>query len=428
MTRRLVEGAWSAAWRAIGGIATLFGRGLLATRGQADRADLRERLVLGDVPLPPGDGPLAWFHGASVGEMAALEPLVRELVARRPDLRVLVTAQTRTGKTRATRLTRFARLAPLDATGPLRRFLSATRPSLHVVVETEIWPRRLALLGKDGVPAALVSARLAPEREERYRRLRGIYRPALARFRLVAPGSEADRERLLRLGLPEDRLGPVGNLKWDAVPLPGPEAEARARALLAELGLDPGGPVVVLGSVHPGEPAPVLAALARARGDAPWLAVVAPRHPERFDRVAAELAAAGFPPHRASVGPAPPGTRVLLLDRMGVLRDLFPAARAALLGGTLAPVGGHSPLEAAAAGCPVVSGPHVHHQEDLVATLAAAGALVREEDATGAGRLLARWLDDAAARETAARAARETVARHQGVAARLADLLAGWLP
>ncbi len=428
MSGRLVEGAWSAAWRGIGGSAVLFARAVLPFRDPAGREDLRERLVLGTVPLPPGEGPLAWFHGASVGEVAALEPLVRELRARRRDLRVLVTSQTRTGRDRARRLGGIARLAPLDATGPLRRFLAATRPVLHVVVETEIWPRRLALLEAAGVPAALVSARLAPEKEARYRQLRGIYRPALARFRLVAPASDADRERLLGLGLPAGRLGPTGNLKWDAVPLPGPEAAARAGRLLVDLGLDPGRPVAVLASVHPGESLPVLTALADACPARSWAAVVAPRHPERFDRVAGEIAAGGITVHRASAGPAPPGAPVVLLDRMGVLRDLFPAAAGTLLGGTLVPVGGHSPLEAAAAGCPVVTGPHVHHQEDLVATLETAGALVRASSPNAAARALARWIADREARETAARAARETVARHRGVASGLADLLAEWLP
>ncbi len=428
MSRRLPEAAAAAAWRGIGGVATLFARLLLAAGREPGRDDLRERLVLEGVPLPPGSGPLAWFHGASVGEVAALHPLVEELHSRRPDLRVLVTAQTRTGRERARGPGRVARLAPLDATGPLGRFLAAVRPALHVIVETEIWPRRLALLAEAGIPAALVSARLAPEREAHYRRLRSVYGPALARFRLVAPGSDADRERLRRLGVPGDRLGPTGNLKWDAVPLPGAGAEDRARDLLRDLGLDPGRPLVVLASVHPGEAAPVLASLAAGPGDPAWQAVVAPRHPERFDRVAGELAAAGFPPHRASRGPAPAGTRVVLLDRMGVLRDLFPAARGAFLGGTLVPVGGHSPLEAAAAGCPVVAGPRVHHQEDLVRVLEEAGALVRVPDGGEAGRALARWLADGGARETAGRAARRAVAERRGVAARLANLLLEWLP
>ena len=428
MSGRLTGAVLEAAWRGIGGIATAFARGALLLGKLEDPADLSERLVRGPVPLPPGEGPLAWLHGASLGEVAALAPLARELSARRPDLRLLVTTQTRTGRERAAREGWTVRLAPLDAGGPLARFLAAVRPAIHVVVETEIWPRRLAILDRAGIPAALVSARISPEREARYRRLRSLYARSLARLRLVAPASPADRDRLLALGLPADALGPTGNLKWDAVPDPGPGAMERARALLADMGLAGDAAVVLLASVHPGEAGPVVRALAESPGGESARCVVAPRHPERFDRVAAELAAAGYPPHRASAGPAPPGARVVLLDRLGVLRDLFPAAGASLLGGTLVPVGGHSPLEAAAAGCPVVAGPHVHHQEDLVVALAAAGGLVRVEDAATAGRTLARWLADPADRERAARGAREAVARHRGTAARLADLLAGWLP
>ena len=148
--------------------------------------------------------------------------------------------------------------------------------------------------------------------------------------------------------------------------------------------------------------------------------LIAPRHPERFDELAAELERTGLRLHRASAGTAPAGTRAVLLDRMGVLPRAYPLAAAATLGGTFAPVGGHSPLEAAAAGCPLVSGPHDHAQADLIEPLAAVGALVRCASPASALSQLRSWLSDPAARLAAGEAAQHEVAARRGVARILA--------
>ncbi len=419
-------GPLHAAWRGAAALAALGAAGLhfwARRSGDQDRArDLAERLALPEAlhGLPRG---AVWLHGASVGEIRALAPLVRALAALAPDLPRLLTASTPSGRARALEEAQGAALlAPLDAAGPLDRFLDAVQPRLHVIAETEIWPTRLWRLRRARIPAALVSARLSPEKVPRYRRLVRLYGPCLRSLALVAPASEEDRERLVLLGADPARLGPVGNLKWDAAPAP--PAEAATDELGRALNLDRSRVWIVLGSVHPEEAAPLIATTEAALGVGQTVGwIVAPRHPERFGAAFAALEARPGGAWRASRGPAPADARLIVLDRIGVLPQVYPLARAAALGGSFVPVGGHSPLEAAAAGRPLVAGPHVEHQRDLVGVLAAAGGLVRCRDAAEAGRVLARWTADETEARRVGAAARAEVEQRRGVSARLARAL-----
>ena len=418
MPEALSGGAALAAWRLLAGGAAAGARlGLpwlhLRGRASAHRA-LHERLALPPLDdLPPE---CFWLHGASVGEIRSLGPLTTELATRNRPL--LLTSTTLTGREAAEAGGHIARLAPWDAAGPLRRFLDAARPHLHLVVETELWPLRLETLFRRSIPALLVAARLSPERWSQYWRWRGLYRRVLGRFERIFPAGAADRDRLLELGVPRDRLGPTGQLKWDAAPEP-PAGEQLA-SLAAELGLDRRRPWIVMGSVHPGETAALARSLTLSgAGPSGWGVLVAPRHPERFDTVAAEIESLDPPTglHRLSAGPIPAACRWVLVDRLGLLARLYPLARACFVGGTLAPIGGHSPLEAAAAGCPQVVGPHDGHQRPLTEPLEQAGALVRAPDAEAVARALLHWLEDGEARRRASAAALGVVASHRGFSA-----------
>jgi 3-deoxy-D-manno-octulosonic-acid transferase len=439
-------GALAAIWEILAAAAVFGARPLdlwyRLRHEEVRRRDLGERLAAPRA-LYGMPGGAAWMHGASVGEVRALVPLVRALRALRPDWPLVVTSTTTAGRGRAAaEADAVARLAPVDARGPVRRFIDAVAPRLHAVVETEIWPTRLAELAARRIPTALVSARISPEREPRYARLRSLYGPCLRSLALLAPASADDRERFLRLGADPARLGPEGNLKWDAAPVPaGGGAAAEVRALL---GIDASIPWFVLGSVHPGEAADIVEATMRELGGArppaaspaatdggrsgaagAWPAgwLVAPRHPERFGTEIERLARLAGGLWRSSAGPAPAGMRVIVLDGIGLLPRTYPLACGAVLGGTFVPVGGHTPLEAAAAGCPLVAGPHTGHQSDLVEPLAAARALVRCATALEAGAVLAGWIHDTdAAREAGEAAARE-VRQRRGIGAVLAQSL-----
>ena len=291
----------------------------------AARRDLAERLATGEAlegDLPRG---AIWAHAASMGEVRALASLARALVEAGETRPFFVTTQSATGRRLAHELGFASQLAPADHPAVLARFLGTLEPPLHLVVETEIWPWRLSLLRRLGVPTAIVSARLSPRRWPRYRRLRALYGAALSEVALLCPASEGDRDRFAALGVPAACFGPVGNLKWDAAPPPLIHFATQALRVRAQ-GLDPALAWIVLGSCHPGEAAPFTAL---ATGPERSALLVAPQHPERFDELAAELQSAGLPLQRASSGAAPAGTRALLLDRMGVLPRAYPLAAAA---------------------------------------------------------------------------------------------------
>lgn len=421
---------WSAVWRTVSGSAVAgawVARSWAAAWGRRVSAeDLAERLVA--KPFTD-DWPTSgtWLHAASLGEVQALAPLARALADLGPTP-LFVTTSTASGRARASASLRLpARLAPLDSPGPLHRFLERTHPQLHVIVETEIWPLRIAWLAARDVPVVLVSGRLSPARWPRYRRLGRLYRDVLSHFSLVCPASEGDRDRFLALGLDSGKLGPCGNLKWDASPAAASREEAQA--VLADLGIDPERPWLVLGSVHPGEVNPLIQALA-ATPDLPsgWGILIAPRHPQRFDAVAEESGQCGLPVHKTSSGPPPAGARLVLIDQLGLLSRVYPAARAAFLGGTLVPVGGHSPLEAAAAGCPLATGPFSSQQEDLCGPLREEGALIQGSSAQEVGLALAAWLNNPSAASLAGQAGRRAVDTRRGHAVRLASILRDLLP
>lgn len=359
-----------------------------------------------------------WVHGASVGEIRAALPLLDALAARGHAL--VASTMTATGRAvaREARPALATGLAPLDHPWTVARALARVRPKALVFIETELWPSWVRAAHERGIPALVVSGRISERSFARWQRIGGALRPTLARYRAIAARSEADAARFVALGAPEERVTVGGDLKLDAAPAGAP-APALA-ALLGDL------PLVVAGSTHEGEEAAALAALAAAeRAGHPAALVIAPRHPERFERAAEVVAEAGRPLRRRSApgpGPLVPG-EVLLLDTLGELASLYGAARVAFVGGTLAPVGGHNVLEPARAGCPVLFGPHVESARESTALLLAAGAAESVPDAEA----LAAAVVEALARpeEAQARGARgaAALAAHRGASARSVALI-----
>ncbi len=394
-------------------------RVLAAWRSGPSKHDLEQRLAMPmTLAALPHDG--LWLHAASVGEVRALVPLARALRPRLNQPASLVTTSTITGRALAEKeLGVSVRLAPLDGAGPLHRFMTTVRPRLHVVVETEIWPLRFSLLASQRIPLALVSARLSERRWPTYRRLSGLYARALDAITLLCPASEEDAERFSALGVSRSRFGPIGSLKWDAAAAPFDVHELTR--LANTLGVDRSRPWLVMGSVHPGEGLSLLAALAGGTAGAalPCGVLLAPRHLDRFAPELQRVEQSGWRVHRASSGPAPPHTDVIVLDALGLLARVYSLATAATMGGTFVDVGGHTPLEAAVAGCPLVAGPYRDKQSDLCAPLASAGALVPVASVAAAAEVLRGWLKDDVARRRAGEAGRAVVAEHRGVSDRI---------
>jgi 3-deoxy-D-manno-octulosonic-acid transferase len=384
------------------------------------RPRLRDRMGF-DLPELPQDG--IWIQAVSVGEVELARRLITELRRESPELPLFVTATTATGLDLARRS--FDKEVPvfpcpLDLAGPVRRVLEAARPRLLVLVETELWPEMLYQAGRRGIPVAVVNARLSEGSFAGYLRVASPLRSLLAPLALVLARTEADGERFAALGVPADRISVSGNVKYDLEPDERPLEWAEAVRSAAG-----GRPIVVAGSTMEGEEAQVLDAVAKLRADgaAPFL-ILAPRHPERFDAVARILGERGLVFSRRSGGEAiPPGADVFLLDTIGELSRAYRLAQVAFIGGSLAPTGGHNPLEAAAWGVPVLSGPHVHNFLEVYDEMTAAGGARLVADVVELRVAAAVWLDDDKFARAAGAAGREVVETNRGATGRTVTAL-----
>ncbi len=363
-----------------------------------------------------------WIQAVSVGEVEVARRLVRRLGEACPGLPVLVTATTATGIALA-RGSLGGRAAvapcPLDLPRSVGRLLDHARPRVLALVETELWPEMLYQAERRGVRVAVVNGRLSEASFARYRRVSPLLAPLLAPLSAVLARAAGDAERFAALGVPRDRIWTTGNVKYDLEPDPAPLPWAADARRLAS-----GRPVVAAGSTMEGEEGPVLEALERLGGPGgrPFL-ILAPRHPERFGRVAELLRERGWAYERRSAETLRGPADALLLDTIGELGRAYRLASVAFLGGSLVPTGGHNPLEPAAWGVPVVTGPWVHNFDEVYRELHAAGASVRVEDGSSLGQAVGRWLCDPDAARAAGRAGLAVVERNRGALERTVGAL-----
>jgi 3-deoxy-D-manno-octulosonic-acid transferase len=397
---------------------------LLARRGSHYLPTLPGRLGRGTAA---GDGAAAgalWLHAVSVGEVAVAATLARALP---PDLPLLVTTVTPTGQARA-RAAFAGRAAvaylPFDLRFAIDRFFRRFAPRALVLVEGDYWPLLLAEARRRGLAVAVVNGRVGDRSFRRLwwlRRLRPLLRSLFAPVERFGVQTAEDRDRLLALGVAAGRLTVTGNLKYESpAPVPRPDLAAWVRRLAA------GRPVLLAGSTMAGEEGAVLDAFAAAGGGERALLVLAPRHPERWDEVAALLAARGVAAVRRSGGErdGAPRPAALLLDSLGELAALYALAAAAFVGGTLVPTGGHNPLEAARFGVPLAVGPSMHNFREMAERFDRAAAWRRVADAGELGAAWRCWLDDPAAARAEGERGRRLVEENRGALERTLELLA----
>ncbi len=390
-----------------------------AAKDPAYRTHLGERFGLGRYVATPS----LWLHAVSVGEVAAAAALVRELRARHPELPFVLTTATPTGRAQAKMLFGAdveVRFLPYDTPGSVRRFLARIRPRAAIIMETELWPNLLHECGRRGVPVLFASARLAAKSVPRYRRFGTLFSAGLRRA-WVAAQSSADAARFMALGADPARTHVVGNLKFDmrlGESVAGSGRELRRRYLGAR-------PVWTAGSTHEGEEELVLDAQAVLERTVPGaLLVLVPRHPQRFEGVAALLERRGVIfDRRARSEAVRPEAQVLLLDTMGELAAFYAASDVAFVGGSLVPVGGHNLLEPAALGVPVITGPHTQNAPEIARLLIEAGGAVEVNDAAALAAAAGRLLADTSLRERMGGSARAFVEAHRGSLARLLALI-----
>jgi 3-deoxy-D-manno-octulosonic-acid transferase len=368
-----------------------------------------------------------WVHAASLGEVNAVAPVVRELLPKLPRLALVLTCTTVAGREQARRLFPQAAaclLLPLDLGLLLAPWVRRLKPRLAVIAETELWPNFLRQLKRHGARVLVVNGRLTERSAKRYRWLGGAFAEVLELVDLFAMQAEEDAARLRGLGARPARVLVTGNTKFDLAGDLAP-AVAGAGALRKSLGWGPMVEPVIAGSTRPGEEALLLTAFRSLRRARPNVRLVlAPRHPERTEEVAALLKTERVKFVRRSQGASAADADALLLDTLGELKDFYALAMpngVAWVGGSFKDFGGQNPLEPAALGVPVIFGPSMRHFPEISqALLECAGArqLPAEELASASSEVLGQ----AKLRQAMVQAAQACVQQRSGASRRSAEL------
>ena len=338
----------------------------------------------------PSSGGYVWVHAVSLGETRAAAVLLQALRAAQPDIRILLTHGTATGRAQGASLLQDGDVQvwqPWDTPAAVQRFLTHFKPRVGIILETELWPNWVAQCQAAQVPLVLVNARMSEKSMRQAQRLSWLSRPAYQGLSAVLAQTPADAERLKHLGA--DVTAVLGNLKFDAKP----EAAQLAQALLWKQQLTR--PVVLFTSSREGEELMWLDTL-QALKDAPldahahvnaahWMVV--PRHPQRFDEVASLIESRGWKVSRRSQWLDGPDLAhqddvdtVWLGDSLGEMALYYGLSDVALLGGSFAPLGGQNLIESTACGCPVVMGPHTFNFAQAAQLAEEAGAALRVAD------------------------------------------------
>lgn len=345
-------------------------------RGKEDPGRWREKLGYPTVARP--DGPLVWFHAVGLGEVLALRGLIAAMAAARGDLNFLVTSSARSSAQvfAANRPERTVhQYLPLDAPGPVARFLDHWRPDLSVWAEQDLWPGAVVATARRGIPLALVNARMDGRAFAARSRGRGLYRDLYARFALISAQDEGTAAHLAALGAKGVTVG--GSLKAAAGPLADPPGREALAAALS------GRRIWAAASTHAGDEAVALAAQLRLFAeDSAWLLVLAPRDPGRSPEIGRACADSGLGVALRSRGEVPaPACPVWLADSLGEMGLWYRLGGAALVGGGFGPTGGHNPWEPARLGAAVLHGPNVANFRDDYARFHQAGAARQVADA-----------------------------------------------
>jgi 3-deoxy-D-manno-octulosonic-acid transferase len=368
--------------------------------------------------------PSIWVHAVSMGEVQASAALVRSLRARYPQWPLVLTTVTPTGAQRARALFDaqvHVRYIPFDLPGCVRRFFDRVQPRLAIILETELWPNLYHQCGHRKVPLVLASARISPRSVHRYRRLVSLFRETLSHGIVIAAQSESDAERFKSIGANPQHTHVIGNIKFDFELPPGLESEGKL--LRERYAADRA--VWIAGSTHEGEEDVVLDAHARVRESMrEALLVLVPRHPSRFEAVAANLRRRGIRfVARSADKPVHADTEVLLVDTVGQLLTFYATADVAFVGGSLVPIGGHNLLEPAALRLPILTGPHNFNSEDIAKLLLEVGAQQVVHNARELAAQVTLLLSNPGERDRRGGLGRRALDQNRGALKRLLDLI-----
>jgi len=378
-----------------------------------------------------------WLHAVSVGEVISAVPLLEQLRERNSRIRLFVSVGTVAGRKLAEEklasLADCVFYAPLDYAFAVRRVLRRIRPTVVVILETEIWPVLYHEAKRASCGLLIVNGRMSDRAFPRYRRARFFFRLALECPDAILAQSEQDRQRYIAAGAPPEKLEVLGNLKYDAAPVRS-DPPAVVTDLIARLKPEM---VWIAASTMPGaggmdtdeDDAVIAAFQALSRAHNGMLLILVPRKPERFDVAAEKLRATGLPFVRRSADAIDPAMKlpgVLLLDSIGELASLFPLADIVFMGGSLARRGGHNILEPASCGRPIIVGPHMENFAAIAREFREHYALIEIATASELAAAVSKLIDDRRLRDDLGAGAAQLAGKHAGATGKAVDLILHW--
>lgn len=329
---------------------------------------LRERFGFITLPSVTGDSPLLWIHAVSVGEVISAIPLIRELNKRYPLLCIVISTVTDTGQKLARE--KISDIAypvylPFDLVPVLKGVMKRVKPHIFIAMETELWPNAFRVLRSEGIPILVLNGRISDRSFKGYKKIRFFIKKVIRWVDMFCMQEEVYKGRIQALGADEERIRVIGNFKFDT----------RPSDTIPEWSKSLRGPVIIAGSTHEGEEELVVSVCMRLRDEHPELnLIIAPRHPERFQKVEEMLGAQGLPYIKRSKmslqstdkgqgrgNDQRPSGMIVILDTIGELAPAYGMADVAVIGGSFANHGGHNPLEPAFWAKPVVCGPHMEN-------------------------------------------------------------------
>ena len=311
-----------------------------------------------------------FFHAVSVGEVNAVEALIKKTRQNFPDANIVLSTTTKTGQEIAHKklektvnaITYF----PFDFFFSINSFLNAVKPDKIVIAETEIWPDFVYLANRRNIPVYIVNGRLSPNSYKGYKKFSFFFKPVLAQYKGIYMQTQGDVERILDVGAKQDITKCMGNLKFDIKPT---LSDSQITELAESLKLN-GARMIAAASTHKGEDEIVLEAFKELKSQFPEIKLLlAPRHPERYEKVSELIAQSGFSFGKRSQNDTFENNDIIMLDTMGELMKMFSICHFAFIGGSFSTTGGHNPLEANIWGKPVVSGDCVFNFKDIYAFL-----------------------------------------------------------
>jgi 3-deoxy-D-manno-octulosonic-acid transferase len=406
-----------------------------AIRYQKYIGSLRQRLGYLPITLNVDGEESIWIHAVSVGEVLTARALIADLKSRYPRLRLFLSTTTIAGQQVARRHLQQVDAVfyfPFDFAFIVRRTLDIVKPRAFVMMETEIWPNLLRICRARGVKTVMINGRISSRSYPRYRLIRLFFKHVLADVDRFCMQSEGSARRLIDLGADPSTVLVTGSLKFDSLEIPTPVSHSKPRErVLRFFRLAPNRIVLVAGSTVRGEESAVLRAFARIKSGTPTaLAVLAPRHPERFGEVERLARDAGFATVRRSELPidSEPRADVVVLDTLGELAKLYQIATAVFVGGSLVDNGGHNILEPAVFGKPVVFGPHMQNFTEIADAFLSNGAAVQVQSERELEEAMLALVTDPVRRAGLGAAARALVEANRGAKDKTLEVIAELLP